>query len=199
MKKMHFINKIFLLFTILISSYFIVNGFDDVSVIPVILYTIGLGALVLASLLLLLFGIEILENKLVVIFSTLIPFSISLGLIFQYVNTLFVYYFIFIILEYLLIIYARYSDSRIASILTIAFFHGIAGLIIFLVPIYFFINTGSLHFIFISIGAFFIGIGGILLIFVKFGKNYVPSRIVFSLLPLILLILSIFFGLGLSK
>jgi len=199
MKKMNFINKIFLLFTILVSSYFIVNGFDDISVIPVILYTIGLGVLVLASLLLLLFGIEVLENKLVVIVSTLIPFSISLGLIFQYVNVMFLYYLIFVVMGYLSIIYSRYLGSRVASILAIAFFHGIAGLIIFLLPIYFFIKTSSLHFIFISIGAFFIGIGGILLLFVKFGKSYIPSRIVFPLLPLILLIVSIFFGLGLSK
>ncbi len=199
MKIINYINKFFLLMAIIIGSYFVVNGFNNISIIPVVLFTIGLGILILASLLLLLFGVEILENKLVVVVSALIPFSISLGLVYQFFNCYFYYYLMFLIIGLISIIYTRYTSGKLASTISVAFFHGIAGLIIFFMPFYLFIKMGTINFLYISIAAFFIGIGGILLIFVKAGKKFIPAELVYSLLPLILLILSVFFGLGLSK
>ena len=73
------LDRVFLLATGLLAAYQVAVGIDGLSTIPIIAYTIAFGVLLIASLLLLILGFEVLESPVVAIVSTIIPLSISLG------------------------------------------------------------------------------------------------------------------------
>jgi len=79
--KMSTMDRILLLFTGLLAAYQVAVGIEGFSMLPVIAYTIALGVLLVAGLLLIILGFEVLDSPVVVIVSTIIPLSLSLGLV----------------------------------------------------------------------------------------------------------------------
>ncbi|HIE57623.1 MAG TPA: hypothetical protein EYP88_05275 [Anaerolineales bacterium] len=78
-----------------------------------------------------------------------------------------------------------------------AFVHGIAGLTIFLLPIFLPVNgTTAAGFILVGIGGALIGVGGLLLAFLKAGKPILPQQTILTILPGLLLLMTLCFVAG---
>jgi hypothetical protein len=135
--KMSPLDRIMILITGLLAAYQIVVGIDDLSTAPIIAYTIAFGVLLVAGLLLIILGFEALESPVVVVVSTIIPLSLSLGLVWEHLPSLRNPYLLFAILGFVAVLFTRSVPSRENHFptLVIAIVHGVAGLTIFLLPI----------------------------------------------------------------
>src|SRR4030066_129799 len=105
--KLSPLDRILLLITCLLAAYQVSVGINGLENIPTISYTIGFGVLLVAGLLIIILGYEVLDSPVVVIVSTMIPLSLSLGLVWQHVDGLRFPYLIFAILGFIAIILTR--------------------------------------------------------------------------------------------
>ena len=109
--------------------------------LPVIAYTISFGILLVAGLLLIILGFEVLEAPAVVIISTLIPLSLATGLVWEYLPSFRAIYLVFALIGLVAIIVTRSfpMPGKLPTIV-LALTHGVAGMTIFLLPIIFAIS-----------------------------------------------------------
>ena len=196
MKKITVLDRILLLITGLLAAYQIVKGFGGAGSLATWSYIIAFGVLLIAGLLLIILGFEPLENPLVVIVSTMIPLSLSTGLVTQYLPKWGTAYLIFAILGFLIIVVTRYTTEGAAAVIPLAVIHGIAGLTIFLLPIILSVK-GAVPggFAWVGIGGALIGVGGLLLAFLKSGKPILSQKAILTVLPgLLLLMMAAFYA-----
>jgi hypothetical protein len=192
------LNRILLLVACLLSAYMVVAGIDGMERIPTIAYTIAFGVLLVAGLLLIILGYDVLDSPVVVIVSTIIPLSLSLGLVWQYAEALRVPYLAFTILGLLAIVITRVfpMPGRLPAIV-ITVVHGIAGMVVFLLPSILaaqgVMNPG---FALVGLGGALIGLVGLLLFFLKTGKPIVSRETILNILPGILLLMTVAFVTG---
>jgi hypothetical protein len=183
--------------TALLASYQVAIGVDGMKGIPIFVYTIGFGTLLVSCLMLVILGYDALENPAVAIISTIIPLSLSLGLIWDLLPNIRGLYLIFTILGLIAIILTRYTSYGKSSNFILAIVHGTAGMTIFLLPINAVLG-GMVHpyFFGVSIGGGLIGIGGVLLYFYKTGNTLIrPSKILY-IFPFLLFFASLAFVVG---
>ena len=105
-------DRILLLVTGLLAAYQIVAGIDHLGSMPVTAYTIGFGVLLLAGLLLMILGFEALDSPIVAVVSTVIPLSLSLGLVWEHLPSWRQAYLAFAILGFLAIAVTRALPIR---------------------------------------------------------------------------------------
>lgn len=190
-------DRIFLLLTTLLSSYQVVQGIDGLSTMAMACYTIAFGILIIASLLIIILGFEVLEDPLVVIASTLTPTSLALGLVSQFMREILIPYGVFIVLGVLAIIFTRLKDGGKSGVTILTAVHGVAGLTIFLLPILLVIQKAvPLGFVMVGIGGMLIGLGGLLLSFLKIGKPLLTQQQIFAVFPGLLLLATASFVVG---
>jgi hypothetical protein len=195
---MSVLDRILLLITGLLAAYEIVVGIDKLSTTPIVAYTIAFGVLLVAGLLLLILGFEALDAPIVVIVSTIIPLSLSLGLVWEHLASFRIFYLIFTIIGFLAVVLTRSipMENKLPTIV-IALVHGIAGMTIFLLPIIISIQGQTKPaFALIGIGGALIGIGGLLLSFLKAGKPILSRETIFKVLPGLLLLMAACFVAG---
>jgi hypothetical protein len=196
--KMSILDRILLLLTCLLAAYQIVVGIDAMGELPIIAYTIAFGVLLVAVLLLIILGFDVLESPVVVIVSTIIPLCLATGLVWQYVPSIRVPYLFFAILGFAAVVITRSISlqNKLPTIM-LAVVHGIAGMTIFLLPILVAIEgkTGPL-FALVGIGGALIGVGGLLLAFLKTGRPILPQTTILKLLPGLLLAMTLCFVIG---
>jgi len=191
MKKMTVLDRIVLLVTGLFAAYQVVVGVDNLGTLAMTSYTIAFGVLLVACLLLLILGWEILDNSLVVIVSTIIPLSLSLGLIAEYYPEFTNFYLAFTVVGFLTVVITRYIAPGRVAVIVLAVVHGVAGLTIFLLPIMLtFTGETSPGFLLVSLGGALIGIGGLLLSFLKTGSPILSREQILTILPWLLLIMT---------
>jgi hypothetical protein len=77
MKKMSVLDRILLLITGLLAAYQIVVGIEGLGTLTTWCYTIAFGVLLVAGLLMIIMGFEVLDSPLVVIVATIIPITTS--------------------------------------------------------------------------------------------------------------------------
>ncbi len=197
MKKISVPDRILLLITGLLASYQIVDGIADAGTFAIAAYTVAFGVLLVAGLLLIILGFDILDSPLVVIVSTIIPLSLSLGLVAEYLAEWRTHYLIFAIFGFLLIVITRYTAKGALAIIPVAFVHGVAGMIIFLLPIIFSLQGKAPGgFAWVGIGGALIGVGGLLLTFLKSGKPLLSKDTILTVLPALLLLMTLAFVVG---
>lgn len=196
--KMSVIDRILLLITGLLAAYQIVVGIDKMGNLPIIAYTIAFGALLIAGLLLIILGFDVLDSPIVVIVSTIIPLCIATGLIWQHVALLRTPYILFALIGFAAVVLTRLTPMRNKlPVITLAIVHGIAGMTIFLLPI-----LTSAHaktpplFSLVGVGGALIGIGGLLLSFLKTGRPILSRETLLKVLPGLLLLMTICFIIG---
>jgi hypothetical protein len=196
--KMSILDRVLLLVTGLLAAYQIAFVIDDFSALPLITYTIAFGVLLVAGLLIILLGFEILDNPVVVIVSTIIPLMLSLGLVWQHLATFRTLYLIFVIIGFLAIAITRLfpMPSKLPTIV-LAIVHGVAGMMIFLLPIILSMQgqTNPL-FSLVGIGGALIGVGGLLLSFLKVGKSILSRETILKVLPGLLFLMTLCFVIG---
>ncbi len=198
--KMSVLDRILLLLTGLLAAYQVAVGIEGLSTLPIIAYTIGFGVLLVAGLLLIILGFEALDAPVVVIISTVIPLSLSLGLVWQHLPALRVLYLVFAILGFLAIIVTRTIEMRSKlPMIVLASVHGVAGMTIFLLPIILaFQGAAQPSFALVGVGGALIGIGGLLLSFLKAGIPILSREMILRVLPGLLLITTLLFVVGFS-
>jgi hypothetical protein len=196
--KMSPLDRVLLLITGLLAAYqiaFVVDGFPS---LPLIAYTIAFGILLVSGLLIILLGFEVLESPVVVIISTIIPLALSLGLVWQHLESFKILYLVFAIIGFLAILITRAfpMPGRLPT-LVLAVVHGIAGMTIFLLPISLSIQgvTKPL-FPLVGVGGALIGIGGLALSFLKAGKPILSKELILKILPVILFLMTLCFVVG---
>ena len=68
----------------MLAAYQVAIGIDGLATLPTVAYTIAFGVLLIAGLLLIILGFEVLDSPAVVIAATVIPLALSLGLVWQF-------------------------------------------------------------------------------------------------------------------
>jgi len=196
--KITITDRILLLLTGLLAAYQIAIGIDGYSTLPVIAYSTAFGVLLVAGLLLLILGFEVLDSPIVVIVSTIIPLSLAIGLISQYLTNYRVMYLIFAIIGFFAIVITRAFPIRNNfPLFILVIVHGVAGLIIFSLPIILvFSGLARSGFLLISVGGALISLGGLLLALLKAGKPLLSREIIFRVLPGLLLLMTAAFVAG---
>ena len=196
--KISSLDRTLLMLTGLLAGYQIAIGIDKMDNVSIIAYTIAFGIILVAGLLLMILGPDVLEAPIVVVISTIIPLTLSLGLVWQHLASLRTVYLIFTIISFLAVILTRLiSLQNKLPVITIALTHGIAGLTIFLLPIVLaFQGQMKPLFSLVGIGGALIGVGGLLLSFLKTGKPILSRNTIMRLFPVLLLLTTAFFVAG---
>ena len=192
------LNRLLLLFTSLLAAYQIALGIDGLGTLPTIAYTIAFGILLVAGLLLIILGYDVLDSPIVVIVTTGIPLSLSLGLAWEHCSAYRSSYLVFVIGGFLAVLATRLLPLRNRlPVLVLAVVHGIAGLTIFGLPILLSL-TGQARpgFSLVGVGGALIGVGGLLLALLKAGKPLVSRAIILKILPGLLLLMTAAFVAG---
>jgi hypothetical protein len=196
--KMSVLDRILLLITGLLAAYQIVVGIDKMANLPIIAYTIAFGVLLVAGLLLIILGFDVLDSPVVVIVSTIIPLCIATGLIWQHIASLRTLYILFALSGFVAVAVTRLIPTqKKLPVITLAVVHGIAGMTIFLLPIIMSVQgkTPSL-FSLVGVGGALIGVGGLLLSFLKTGRPILSRETILKVLPGLLLLMTICFVIG---
>src|SRR3990172_8767545 len=97
------LDRVLLLLTGLLAAYQVAVGIDGFDALPIIAYTISFGVLLVAGLLLIILGFDVLDSPIVVIVSTIIPLSLSLGLVWQHFASFQISYLVFAIISFLVV------------------------------------------------------------------------------------------------
>jgi len=196
--KMTSTDRIMILITALLASYQIVVGIDGLGTVPITAYTIAFGALLVAMLLLIILGFGILDSPVVVIVSTVIPLSLSLGLVWELLAYHRNLYLLFTIIGFAAIIITRsFPIPGKVQTFVLAVVHGVAGLTIFLLPSIL-AADGSMRpgFALVGLGGAMIGLGGLLLSFLKAGRPILSREIILKVLPGLFMLMTACFVAG---
>ena len=196
--KMTSIDRLLLMLTAVLAGYQVAVGINGLGTVPITAYTIGFGVLLVAGLLLIILGFDVLDSPIVVIVSTIIPLSITLGLVWENLASYRTLYLIFTIVGFVAVSLTRSipMKNKLPTII-IAVVHGIAGMTIFLLPSIL-AADGTRHpaFALVGLGGALIGLGGLLLSFLKAGKPIVPRETILKILPGLLLLMTACFVAG---
>jgi hypothetical protein len=196
--KMTMVDRLLLLLTGLLAAYQVAVGINGLGTVPITAYTIAFGVLLVASLLLIILGFEVLDAPIVVIVSTIIPLSLSTGLVWELLAPFRTSYLVFAIVGFLSVLVTRFLPSQNNTpTIVLALVHGVAGLTIFLLPsILAADGTRNPIFALVGLGGALIGLGGLLLSFLKAGKPIAPRETILKVFPSLLLLMTICFVTG---
>jgi hypothetical protein len=184
MRKISILDRILLMAAAILAAYQVVNGIEGLGSLSIISYTVGFGFFLVAGLLLIILGFEILESPHVIVVSTIIPLSFSLGLVAEFFPQFKDIYLIFTTLGFLAILVTRYAASQIIAVGTLAVFHGIAGLVIFLLPILLSaLKRTPVGFALVGVGGALISLFGLLFSFLRAGKPLLSLESIVTILP----------------
>lgn len=199
MRKISILDRILFLMIAHLAGYKIVAGMEHHSVLSTGFYTVSLGVLVLASIMLLLFGFELLTNRLVPVVTTLIPMTLSIGLVHDHLPQMTLLYSAFIGIIYIVSVWVRFTASEKTSAMVLALVHGISGMLVFILPIVLYANYGlPAKLLLVSIGGLIIGIEGIFLTLQKMGYVRIGLDTIFAWFPAMLLAATSAFVSGLN-
>ncbi len=197
MKKISVLDRILLLITGLLAAYQIAFGVEGAPPLATISYTIAFGVLLVACLLMIIMGLEVLDSPWVVIVSTIIPLSLSLGLVSEYLPGWTTPYLIFVIVGFLAVGITQLATPGKLATFVIAIVHSIAGMLIFLLPIILSLRGETPGgFALVGVGGALIGVGGLLLSFLKAGKPILSQKTILTILPGLLLLMTAAFVAG---
>jgi hypothetical protein len=196
-KKITIVDRALLLIIGLLAAYQIGFGIHSPGLAAEISYMVAFGVVLVAGLLVIILGFEILESPAVVVISTIIPLSLSLGLVAQFYPTRLVFYAVFVVVIFLVILGTRFLGGKRVQVISVIIGHTIAGLIIFLLPLAIgFSGKAPALFSIVGLGGALIGCGGILISFLKMGKPILSKHTILSALPGLLLIMMICYVVG---
>ena len=166
-------------------------------------YIISFLVLLVAGLLLIIFGWDALGNNFVAVVAGLIPFTLASGLVCEYHKDKAKGFVILMLIGLILIAITRYANGMdtIAKIVY-PVFHAIAGLTIFFLPI-FLVKADKVNsqFIWVTVGGTLIGLGGIALGFLTAGRQllfFSPEFVLMILAPL-LFVMALCYMYGFTK
>ncbi len=196
--KQAILDRVLLLAASLLAAWQVAVGINGLGTLPVLAYTVAFGVLLVAELLLLILGLDVLDEPLVVIVSTIIPLSLSAGLAWQHLPGVRLPYLVFAILGFLVVVITRVTaPQRRLAVVALAVVHGVAGLVITFLPAGLALaGRAAPGFAWVSLGGALIGVGGLLLGFLKTGHPFLSRQVIFRLLPALLFLMTAAFVAG---
>lgn len=202
---MSIFDRIILLLTGLTAIYMLLHFFKRYQKekgLHDIYYMLGFGVLLVSGLLLIFFGWDILASPYVLTVATLIPLGISMGLMNQFMPAYKKAYAWFALVGLLAIAVTSIGGLGLKKV-AVPVFHGVAGLIIFLLPFYKCAvkKDAKKGFGMVGIGGALIGLGGIALAFLVSGSQFLffSADFVFAILAPLLLMMTLAFTFGFRK
>lgn len=189
MPGMSISSRVFLFATSLLAAYQIAIGIEGQTTLPLVSYTVAFGMLLVTAVLLLIVGFELLDNREVAIIATLIPLSLSLGLVWQYLPGWRILYLSHVLGGFALVVLTQIAIGGKTAAIAVTLVHGVAGGVILLLPIdIVWQGKAALGFALVGLGGALIGSGGLLLSLLRTGKNFISKETLLGLLPALLLI-----------
>ena len=163
-----------------------------------IYYLLGFGVLLVSGLLLIFLGWDTLSSPYVLTVATLIPLGVSMGLMNQFWSKYKKVYAWFALVGLLSIALTSAAGMELKK-LAVPLFHGVAGVIIFLLP--FFAQGTKPGFWLVGVGGALIGLGGIALAFLVSGSQllFFSAEFVYLILAPLLLLMTLAFTFGFRK
>ena len=171
-------------------------------------YMLGFAVLFVSGVLLIFLGYGILGlggselSPYILPVATLIPLGISIGVVKQFYPKWDKLYMIIALIGFLAITVTSIGGIETIKKISVPVFHSLAGLIIFLGPI-FASKSGKAAkgFVWVGIGGVLIGIGGIALAFITSGAQllFFSAEVVLAILAPILLLMALAFTWGFMK
>lgn len=201
---MSILDRIILLLTGLVAIYLIWKLYGRYSTkkkLYDVYYLMGIIVLLVSGLLLIFLGFGILASPLVLTVASLIPLGISMGLMNQFYPGVKKIYSWFALVGILAIAATSIGGSSLKTI-AVPLFHGVAGLIIFGIPIMMSMNgKAPKGFWWVGVGGALIGLGGIALAFLSVGSQllFFSAAFVFTILAPLLLLMTLAFAWGFMK
>jgi hypothetical protein len=191
------LDRVQLLLAVLLASYQVVAGIEGLGSFTITAYTVGFGALLVAGLLVIILGFEILDTPHIAVVSTIIPLSLSTGLVGEFYPSLKTAYLIFILISFGAVVYTRYRFPGKTALVVLVTTHAISGLVIFVLPILVSLQGKAAYtFGLVGIGGALIGVFGLLLSLLK-AKSVSPlEERLWKLFPLVLLLATTAFVIG---
>jgi len=165
-----------------------------------IYYLISFAVLLVAGLLLIFLGYDVLGNKAVVVVAALIPTALSLGLVADLAPKQEKIYVACMIVGLLALAITRYTGPAAVATIVLIIVHATAGLLVFGLPIWAVSKKGAPPgFLGVTVGGALIGLGGIALAFLKNDSQllFLSADFVFTILAPLLLAMTIAFTWGL--
>ena len=198
---MSLIDRLILLLTGLTAIYamfYFFRRYQREKALADLYYLMGFGVLLVSGLLLIFFGWDILASPYVLTVATLIPLGISLGLMNQFLPGVKRIYAWFALVGLAAIAWTSISGSALRT-LAVPIFHGVAGMIIFLVP--FLARDRKPGFWMVGVGGALIGLGGIALAFLTSGSQllFFSQEFVLMILAPLLFLMTLAFTYGFRK
>ncbi|MCI0478691.1 MAG: hypothetical protein L0Y55_20810 [Anaerolineales bacterium] len=196
-KKISALDRVVLLATGLLAAYQIVVGVDKVHALAGVAYTLAFGVLLIAGLLLIIFGFDALASPHVIVVAALIPVGLATGLIAQFIPEWGGAFALLALVGLLALAITRYRAPKKIATLVLILTHGSTGLVIFVLPL-----ASSARgdappgFALVGVGGALIGIGGLLLAFLKTGKPLLSEKMILTVLPGLLLLMTALFVAG---
>lgn len=201
---MNLFDRLILLVTGLVAVYLIWRFYTRYSKqkgLHDVYYMLGFAVLFVSGVLLIFFGWDLLASPYVLTVASLIPLGISLGVMNQYFKEYKKPYAWFALLGILAIAITSIGGMSLKK-LAVPVFHGVAGLIIFLGPIFASLKGKSAReFWWVGVGGALIGLGGIALAFLTAGSQFLffSQSFVLTILAPLLLLMSLAFAWGFVK
>jgi len=161
-------------------------------------YVAAFAVLLVSGLLLIGLGYSVLENRLVVVAASVIPLTLSLGLVSQYFPRRETAYTWFAVIGFLALTATRFVGPKGLALTVLILVHAVAGLMIFILPlvIAFSSHQAPAGIAWVGVGGALIGIGGIALAFLKVGMPILPASFIFAILAPLLLLMTASFTYG---
>lgn len=186
--------------TALIAAWQIAAGHPGNTSLAIWAYTFGFGVLLVASLWLILMGLEVLSHPAGVLISALIPLSVSLGLVTEYALAFTWVYLGFVLVGWLGIATTQFMrvhpPLRIGAV---AFTHGVAGFSIVGLPLVALCQGQAGPFILgVSVGGAVISLSGMLLLWQRMGRLWSKWQDPLQVLPWLLLLSTFCLVIGLN-
>ena len=207
---MTWLDRIILLLTGLAAIYLlwrIWSRYSTKKALHDVYYLLGFGVLLVSGLLLIFLGYSILGfggtalSPFILPVATLIPLGVSMGLMNQYLPEYKKFYSWFALFGFLAIAVTSIGGFGLKR-LAVPIFHGVAGLIVFLVPFKAAADgKAAKGFQWVGIGGALIGVGGIALAFITSGSQllFFSKDLVLDILALLLLLMTLAFTWGFVK
>jgi hypothetical protein len=202
---MSLFDRLILLLTGLTAIYMLwhfYGRYKKIKALYDVYYMLGFGVLLVSGLLLIFFGWDILASPYVLTVATLIPLGISMGLMNQFRPKYKKIYSWFALVGLLAIAVTSIGGMALKS-LAVPVFHGVAGLIIFGLPLYKCMveKNAPKGFGMVGLGGALIGLGGIALAFLVSGSQFLffSADFVYMILAPLLLLMTLAFTFGFRK
>ncbi|MFP3854872.1 MAG: hypothetical protein ACLFWD_11330 [Anaerolineales bacterium] len=192
------LDRVLLLITGSLAAYQIVVGVEGFGSLALWSFSLAFGVLLVAGLLMMILGFEVLNSPLVIVVGALLPLSFSLGLVAEYQPRWSDAYLAISLGGLAAIALTRYFSTGSMATASLALVHGLSGLVIFLLPIWLvYQQLAPIGILLVAAGGGLIGLAGLLLMLLRLGKPLVEEKLIFALLPWLLLVMTAAFVLGL--